>query len=384
MTATSAPMPAAQHAPTAADPPSPRRWAVAATAGLLAALTGAAVQLGGGWAACLIGALLSGLLLARWVRPAGAAPTADGGDASPVLVEQVLPVWLRQIEAARQHAEHSTGEILQAFTSIDQRLEEAVRLAENSSADLSGANVDALIDDNDAVLTHLLGPVRQAIGQRDEALAEIEQVGAAIDEMRQGAARVRQLARRINMVAINAAVESARAGSRAGSFAVLAEEVRGLAQQSAADAGRLLSQSAQLEERLRGLRLLAATRDSSDEELRAQADDSARRAIGGLLDSVGQIGRSSRGLREAGSQVRADVERVLMGFQAQDRFNQMLGSITEDMQRLQDWLAQRGDLSSNQATVWLARLESAYTMEAQRSQHHGQQVIERDNTVEFF
>lgn len=385
MTASSAAMTPRPDAPPApAAPPRRPTRAAAGLAALLAGLTGAAVQLGGGWGACLAGALLSGWLLARLVRsPADPGPAAED-TAAPVLVEQVLPVWLRQIEAARQHAEQSTGEILQAFTSIDQRLEEAVRLAESSSADLSGATVDALIDDNDAVLTSLLEPVRQAIGQRDEALTEVEQVGAAIDEMRQGAARVRQLARRINMVAINAAVESARAGSRAGSFAVLAEEVRGLAQQSAADAGRLLSQSARLEERLSGLRLLAATRDSSDEELRAQADASARRAIGGLLESVGQIGRSSRGLREAGGQVRADVERVLMGFQAQDRFNQMLGSITEDMQRLQDWLSQRGDLSSNQAAVWLARLESAYTMEAQRSQHHGQQVIERDNQVEFF
>ncbi len=354
-------------------------------AGALAAATGLATLLGGGWPASIAGALVAALLIGRL---AAAGQAAAGEDAPPephvALVEQVVPVWQRQIESAREHAERSTGEILGAFSMIDERLEQAVRLAEQSSMDLSGANVDALIDDNDAVLANLLEPVRAAIGQRDEALAEIERVGAAVDELRQGAARVRQLARRINMVAINASVESARAGSRAGSFAVLAEEVRALAQQSTADASRMLSQSNQLEEQLRGLRLQAATRDSCDEELRAQADASARRAIGGLLDSVGQVSRSSRGLREAGSAVRAEVERVLMGFQAQDRFNQMLGSICEDMARLQDWLQQRGDLSSNQAAVWLARLESGYTMEEQRTQHHGQKIIEREAQVEFF
>lgn len=381
-----------QTAPAIAPPPrtpataaAQRRAALRCSlwAGLAAALTGLAAWSGGGWPAALAGGVISAGLITRLSGTGPVAAPAEQ-ESHVALIEQVVPVWHRQVQAARDHAERSTGEILSAFTMIDARLEEAVRLAEQSSMDLSGANVDALIDNNDAVLATLVEPLRAAIGQRDEALAEIARVGAAIDELRQGASRVRQLARRINMVAINAAVESARAGSRAGSFAVLAEEVRQLAQQSTADASRMLSLSNQLDEQLRGLRLLAATRDSSDEELRAQADASARRAIGGLLDSVGQVSRSSRGLREAGSAVRNEVERVLMGFQAQDRFNQMLGSIGEDMERLEQWMQQRGDLSNNQATVWLARLEAAYTMEEQRTQHHGQRVIEREAQVEFF
>lgn len=369
----------------AAQPPSrqpARRQAWGA--GLLALATGLAAAHGGGWIASIAGGLLAAWLLHRMASRSAVVASSPAGEGHVALIEQVVPVWHRQIVAARSHAEESTGAILQAFSSIDERLEQAVRLAEQSSMDLSGANVDALIDNNDAVLANLLEPVRAAIGQRDEALNEIERVAEAIDELRQGAARVRQLARRINMVAINASVESARAGSRAGSFAVLAEEVRTLAQQSTQDASRMLNQSNQLDERLRSLRVQAATRDSSDEELRAQADASARRAIGGLLDSVGQISRSSRGLREAGSEVRAEVERVLMGFQAQDRFNQMLGSICEDMERLKQWLEQQGDLSANQAAVWLERLEASYTMEAQRTQHHGQRQIEREAQVEFF
>lgn len=376
--------PAAAAAAAGADPSRRHARRQAWLAGALAVATGLLAAHGGGWVAALAGGLLITGLLHRGAGSAGSTAGAAAGDCHVALIEQVVPVWHRQVMAARHHAEESTGAILQAFSSIDERLEQAVRLAEQSSTDLSGANVDALIDNNDAVLSNLLEPLRAAIGQRDEALSEIERVAEAIDELRQGAARVRQLARRINMVAINASVESARAGSRSGSFAVLAEEVRTLAQQSTQDAGRMLSQSNQLEERLRGLRVQAATRDSSDEELRAQADASARRAIGGLLESVGQVSRSSRGLRQAGSEVRAEVERVLMGFQAQDRFNQMLGSICEDMERLQQWLHQQGDLSANQAAMWLERLEASYTMEAQRTQHHGQRLIEREAQVEFF
>lgn len=346
------------------------------------AVTAVAVQLGGGWWAAA-----AGVALVAWLSR-GTVSSDPSGDRFPAesapLVNQVVAVWMRLLESAREHAEKSTSEVLGAFSTIDERLEEAVRLAEVSSADLTGAHVDALIDDNQAVLDQLLVPLRQALQARDSALAEIDRIGPVLDGLRNSAARMRQAARRINMVALNASVESARAGGRAGSFAVLAEEVRGLALQSTADAGQLLSQANRLEEQLRTLRVQAATRDSSDEELRAQADTAARQAIGGLLDSVGRVARSSRGLKQAGGEVRGQIERLLMGFQAQDRLNQMLGTVEEDMQRLRDWLQHEGDLSQAQATEWLARLESRYTMEEQRVQHHGNTEIERSAQVEFF
>lgn len=365
-------------------PPRPARATrrVAWGAVLGCAATAAAVQLGGGWWAAAAGVAMVACLSRSSSRAEHAAEQSPLNGAP--LVHQVLAVWMRQLDAARDHAEQSTGEVLGAFSTIDERLEEAVRLAEVSSADLTGAHVDALIDDNQAVLDQLLEPLRLALQARDGALAEVDRIGPVLDGLRTSAARMRQAARRINMVALNASVESARAGDRSGSFAVLAEEVRGLAQQSTADAGQLLSQANRLEEQLRALRVQAATRDSSDEELRAQADTAARQAIGGLLDSVGRVARSSRGLKQAGSDVRSQIERLLMGFQSQDRLNQMLSTVTEDMHRLREWLQHEGDLSQAQATEWLARLESRYTMEEQRVQHHGNTEIERSAQVEFF
>lgn len=370
--------------PAPLPPPRPARATrrVAWGAVLGCAATAAAVQLGGGWWAAAVGVAMVAYLSRSSSRAEHVAEQSPLSGAP--LVHQVLAVWMRQLDAARDHAEQSTGEVLGAFSTIDERLEEAVRLAEVSSADLTGAHVDALIDDNQAVLDQLLEPLRLALQARDGALAEVDRIGPVLDGLRTSAARMRQAARRINMVALNASVESARAGDRSGSFAVLAEEVRGLAQQSTADAGQLLSQANRLEEQIRALRVQAATRDSSDEELRAQADTAARQAIGGLLDSVGRVARSSRGLKQAGSDVRTQIERLLMGFQSQDRLNQMLSTVTEDMHRLREWLQHEGDLSQAQATEWLARLESRYTMEEQRVRHHGNTEIERSAQLEFF
>jgi hypothetical protein len=160
-----------------------------------------AVQLGGGWWAGAAGVAAVAWLSRSNAQTGGAAATATAAGAP--LVHQVVAVWMRLLDSARQHAEHSTNEVLGAFTKIDERLEEAVRLAEVSSADLSGTNVDALIDDNQAVLDQLLVPLRQAIEARDSALTEVDRIGRVIDELLGSASRMRQVARRINMVALN-------------------------------------------------------------------------------------------------------------------------------------------------------------------------------------
>jgi methyl-accepting chemotaxis protein len=179
-------------------------------------------------------------------------------------------------------------------------------------------------------------------------------------------------------------VEAARAGEQGRGFAVVAGEVRQLATQSGEAANRMMSRTTELDEELREIATRAAAQDGSDEALRDQAERSARAVIGGLLQSLGDLNRSSRDLQEAGAAVQDEYERVLVNFQTQDRLSQMLCCVTDDMQRLREWLQQHGDLSAAQAGEWLARLDASYTMEEQRSEHHGNTTIQRDAGIEFF
>jgi methyl-accepting chemotaxis protein len=364
-------------------------WRAGVVVAALSLGSALAVSLGGefAWPAALLSSALAAVAAMRLTPGAANASTGDDATRSTQrvpLVQEVLPVWKRQVESAREHAEKSTGSILEAFASIDHQLDEAVRLTEQSSADLSQNSVAELIADNDEALTALLIPLRRAVAERDAALDQIEKIGSAVDDLRQCAVRVKQLARRTNMVALNASVEATRVGELGAGFAVVASEVRALAQQSTDDASLMLTRTTQLEEQLAGQRLAASIKDSSDAELKAQAEAAARGAIGGLVKSVGEVKRSTQGLKQASASVRSEVERVLMGFQSQDRLSQMLAGITTDMQRLSDWLVDDGDLGAAQAADWLARLEASYTMDEQRNQHHGNASIQRSTGVDFF
>jgi methyl-accepting chemotaxis protein len=118
--------------------------------------------------------------------------------------------------------------------------------------------------------------------------------------------------------------------------------------------------------------------------LQADAEAAARVVVADLLGDISQLGRTSRELQLAGEAVQAEVERVLMNFQSQDRLSQMLQCVTDDMGRMHEWLAEQGDLSAAQVEGWLERLDASYTMEEQRSEHHGNTVIQRQTAVEFF
>ena len=124
--------------------------------------------------------------------------------------------------------------------------------------------------------------------------------------------------------------------------------------------------------------------DTDDDEIELQARENAREVIVSLVGSLTEISRSSRGLREASRQVQADLEKIYMSLQSQDRLTQMLNAVTEDMARFSAWQQGEPDAAASSPALWLERMEGSYTMEELRSSHHNTVAVERSAAVEFF
>ena len=114
----------------------------------------------------------------------------------------------------------------------------------------------------------------------------------------------------------------------------------------------------------------------------AAAIDAALALVREAVHAIEQINRPFSHETEA---VAAQVERMYIGFQYQDRISQMIALLESDMARLQDAVAGRAP-DTPELQAWLAHLEDQYAMAEQRNNHHGgaDSGADADNETTFF
>lgn len=344
---------------------------------------GALAQQGAGMAGALGVALVAGVAgLMQSRRLDLPEEHAAAGTAGAELPRQVVPVWKRSLDAARDHSEQSMSALLESFSNVSGQLDQA--LDAGTAANVEPGAMDDLIRKHQPELDTLLGSTRLAVQLKDEMLARVLGLSQTLADMAALTREVQSIGRATHLLALNASVEAARAGAAGGGFAVVAEEVRHLAGQSRQAGIRLGKQVGAMQESIDTLRLQVRRHDTDEDELTLQARLQARAVLAALLGSLSDVYRSSRTLRDASQQVRGDLERIFMGLQSQDRLSQMLTAVGQDMERFSAWAHGKPDEAAATPGQWLERLEASYPMEEMRSAHYDTKVVEKAAAVEFF
>jgi methyl-accepting chemotaxis protein len=141
---------------------------------------------------------------------------------------------------------------------------------------------------------------------------------------------------------------------------------------------------ARLDRELTPERLRGEIGDTPAEELKMELALGARLALDGLLGAMGGALRSSGEVKDAAQTLGQQLEETFVHFQFGDRLSQMLDIVAKDMHAFARWVAANPYATQSDAAEWLANLEASYTMEEQRSQHHGNVHIDRGSEIEFF
>jgi methyl-accepting chemotaxis protein len=304
----------------------------------------------------------------------------------------VLPIWSMQVEAGRSQTEDAVTALAVRFSGLVEKLGAAVS-ASQSTAGGDGGNqgqeglVD-LLEASQQDLGLIIDSLREATITKQSLLREIDQLALFTGELKQMAAEVGSIAMQTNLLALNAAIEAARAGEAGRGFAVVADEVRRLSNISA-ETGKRISQGAEQINAAIASTVAASkqsvTRDTESvahsEAVIGQVIERFHGATSRLTDSASILNQASMGIRD-------EISDVLVSLQFQDRVSQILSHIRDDIRKFETHInacLDTGQCAPIDTPAWLDELSKTYTTMEQRDIHGGTDSAQSNSTeITFF
>lgn len=302
-------------------------------------------------------------------------------------VGKIMPVWEKNLQLAREQTESGGGMISHRFADIVDRLRRALRTGAGES------QLTKMFASMEQELQSVTEMLQGSLAARNKEVQEIRKLGEFSVELRAMAREVSEIAKQTNLLALNAAIEAARAGEAGRGFAVVADEVRKLSTLSGETGKRMGEKMSAIDLAIAQTVTLSSNFASHDAGLILQA----RQMIDAVLERFNmamlQEIEDARILREESIGVQSDISDALIALQYHDRVNQIIGHVERDLVKLQeklremavDWRAGH-PLPEIELEHWLADLESSYTTLEQKAVHHGQDGGNRaaDNDITFF
>ncbi len=215
------------------------------------------------------------------------------------LIERVSQTAAEVEEQARR-VEHISGQSSQAVREQRERIDqvatamnemsataqEVARNAATAVGNAQGVNRESSVGRE--LVVRQVEEIRQLAEGLDQAVATINRLAADSQAIGQILDVIKGVAEQTNLLALNAAIEAARAGEQGRGFAVVADEVRSLAQ-------RTQQSTAEIEQMIVRLRegVSAAVQDmhASHRQADASVEHSAsvQQALDNILSAVGEI-----------------------------------------------------------------------------------------------
>ena len=293
-------------------------WAIVAIA-LVGWLAPPAVSIPFGLAGVAAGYLLG----RRRVATVSVAPVereAGQPAAAEAIARQVLPAWGEQLGSAREEGNRAVESLVGAFEDLAAKTAAQLEDAQHAVNDLT-SNQGAL---------PALRATRSDLDGVLEAMRRIEQVKESIlaEAVRAGdlsglAGEVRQIALQSKLLAMNAGIEAARAADSGHAFAVVAREMRDLAERSARTSEGITQQVAVLTGAVQAIR--AREQQRSREAKPIELAEAAIEQVGMRVEDVARhLVETARRMEQRAGDIRRDVSDSLVALQFQDRVSQIL------------------------------------------------------------
>jgi methyl-accepting chemotaxis protein len=296
---------------------------------------------------------------------------------SSFLVERsrLIPVFTGQLTEVMQQTETAALELGKSFMNIVARSQDQAKktsLSLSAFASKGSGNSDTLLDISRKTLLEVIGSMKTNANRESQTIKDMEAIIGHMKNISAIVNEIEAIANQTNLLALNAAIEAARAGEQGRGFAVVADEVRKLSDRSNASALEIRKRIATIDTNVQemyaetGQRVSESGRKSEESELVVVSAlnkiDEANHSAAKQLDEL--TGESES--------LAKDISGILMSMQFQDITRQRIEHVIEPLQALRTELtetAQRmsvGTANTQVGSTDLPNLEKMYTMESER------------------
>jgi len=301
----------------------------------------------------------------------------DGSNQFLALFTEIVPVWAKQLELARFQGNSSINELSETFGEIRCKLDIAIEASQVTSEDMHGSEgLTQVIRTADKELNQIIDSLNKAMSGRDELLSEINNLTSIAEELSKMGEEVAGIASQTNLLALNAAIEAARAGEAGRGFAVVADEVRTLSTRSGETGSRITERIGQVNSTLFNTLEKTQKFTEQDAKLIEDAEKTIEMVVQQYSDSGGQIIKSAGQLEEESKSVKMAIEEVIISLQFQDRVSQIIDQVHHNMNELSPQVEQcLQDIQTENLPQlinkeqWLNEFKSTYTTVEQVDLH---------------
>jgi methyl-accepting chemotaxis protein len=296
---------------------------------------------------------------------------------SSFLIERsrLIPVFTGQLAEVMQQTETAALELGKSFMNIVARSQDQAKktsLSLSAYASKGNGSSDTLLDISRKTLLEVIDGMKTNANREAQTLKDMEAIIAHMKNISDIVNEIESIANQTNLLALNAAIEAARAGEQGRGFAVVADEVRKLSDRSNASALEIRRRIVTIDNNVQemyaetGEKISESGRKSEESELvvvnTLNKIDEANHTAAKQLDEL--TGESESLAR--------DISGILMSMQFQDITRQRIEHVIEPLQALKTELtetAQRmgvGTVNTPAGSTDLSHLEKMYTMESER------------------
>ncbi|MEW9681180.1 methyl-accepting chemotaxis protein [Pseudomonas sp. TE50-2] len=218
-----------------------------------------------------------------------------------------LSAVTEQTSAGVNNQKVETDQVATAMNEMAATVQEVARNAEQASeaalmADQQAREGDKVVGEAISQIERLASEVVNSSEAMNQLKAESDKIGSVLDV-------IKSVAQQTNLLALNAAIEAARAGEAGRGFAVVADEVRSLAQrtqQSTEEIEELIASLQNGTERVAGVMDSSRALTDSSVELTRRAGDS----LGTITRTVSSIQSMNQQIATAAEQQSAVAEEI--------------------------------------------------------------------------